>query len=52
LASFNGRYYWEVFDPDPSLSEKPCISDLGDDLLGHLQSMPWQAPVGALDRGD
>lgn len=33
LASFNGRYYREVFDPDPSLTEEAVVGDLGDDLL-------------------
>jgi Domain of unknown function (DUF5063) len=33
LASFNGRYYRECFNPDPSLSDEPVIGDIGDDLL-------------------
>lgn len=33
LAPFNGRYYREVFDPDPALEEPPVVGDLGDDLL-------------------
>jgi len=33
LASFNGWYYREFFDPDPTLEEEPGIGDIGDDLL-------------------
>ena len=50
LVSFNGRYYWEVFDPDPSLSEKPCIGDLGDDLLDIYKDVRQGLLV--FDRGD
>ena len=33
LAVFAGRYYREVFDPDPLLDDEPCMGDIGDDLL-------------------
>jgi len=33
LAYFNGYYYREYFDPDPSLDEESVIGDVGDDLL-------------------
>lgn len=33
LASFWGRYYREVFDPAPELSEQLGMGDLGDDLM-------------------
>ena len=32
LAVFNGFYYREFFDPNPSLEEEPCMGDVGDDL--------------------
>jgi hypothetical protein len=33
LACFNGSYYREYFDPDPSLDEESVMGDIGDDLL-------------------
>ena len=33
LARFNGWYYREFFDPEPDLTEEPCMGDIGDDLL-------------------
>ena len=33
LSCFNGRYYREYFDPDPTLDEEPVMGDIGDDLL-------------------
>jgi hypothetical protein len=33
LARFNGWYYREFFDPDPTLNEEPVMGDIGDDLL-------------------
>jgi Domain of unknown function (DUF5063) len=33
LASFNGRYYREVFDPAPDLDDEAVMGDIGDDLL-------------------
>jgi len=33
LARFNGHYYREYFDPDPSLNVESVIGDVGDDLL-------------------
>jgi hypothetical protein len=33
INKLRGYYYREVFDPDPTLNEEPCIGDLGDDLL-------------------
>jgi len=33
LASFNGWYYREFFDPDPTLEDDACMGDVGDDLL-------------------
>lgn len=33
LASFNGRYYRECFDPNPLLEDDPVMGDIGDDLL-------------------
>lgn len=33
LGAFDGWYYREVFDPDPTLDDKPVIGDVGDDLM-------------------
>lgn len=33
LACFNGWYYREFFDPDPTLEDEPVMGDVGDDLL-------------------
>jgi hypothetical protein len=33
LACFNGHYYREYFDPDPTLDEESVMGDIGDDLL-------------------
>jgi hypothetical protein len=33
LDRFNGLYYREFFDPDPTLNEEPGMGDVGDDLL-------------------
>ena len=33
LACFNGWYYREFFDPNPTLEEEPVMGDIGDDLL-------------------
>ena len=33
LAYFNGWYYREFFDPDPTVEEDPVMGDVGDDLL-------------------
>ena len=33
LACFNGLYYREFFEPDPTLNEEPGMGDVGDDLL-------------------
>ena len=33
LACFNGWYYREFFDPDPTLEDEPVMGDIGDDLL-------------------
>jgi hypothetical protein len=33
LGRFNGWYYREYFDPDPSLDDESCMGDVGDDLL-------------------
>ena len=33
LSEFNGCYYREFFDPDPTLCDGPVMGDVGDDLL-------------------
>jgi hypothetical protein len=33
LAWFNGWYYREFFDPDPTVHEEPVMGEIGDDLL-------------------
>lgn len=33
LSPFNGWYYRECFDPDPTLDAPPGMGDVGDDLL-------------------
>lgn len=33
LGAFAGRYYREVFDPDPLGADEPVMGDIGDDLL-------------------
>lgn len=33
LGHFNGWYYREYYDPDPSLTDEPGMGDIGDDLL-------------------
>jgi hypothetical protein len=33
LTSFWGRYYREILDPTPELSDIPGMGDLGDDLM-------------------
>ncbi|HEY9029412.1 MAG TPA: DUF5063 domain-containing protein [Burkholderiaceae bacterium] len=32
LGAFDGWYYREVFDPDPTLDDRPVMGDVGDDL--------------------
>lgn len=49
LAVFSGRYYREVFDPDPLLEEKPVVSDIGDDLLDTYKDV--SAGLMLFDRG-
>lgn len=33
LAYFNGWYYREFFDPDPTLEDESVMGDIGDDVL-------------------
>ena len=33
FAPYNGMYYRECFDPDPTLDDTPEMGDVGDDLL-------------------
>jgi hypothetical protein len=33
LAAFNGWYYRDYFDPDPTLTDESGMGDVGDDLL-------------------
>lgn len=33
IGTLRGYYYREVFDPNPTLAEEPCVGDIGDDLL-------------------
>lgn len=50
LAVFSGRYYREVFDPDPLLGEDPVMGDIGDDLLDTYKDL--RAGLELFDRGD
>lgn len=50
LASFSGRYYREVFDPDPLLDEAPVMGDIGDDLLDTYKDV--RAGLVLFDRGE
>jgi hypothetical protein len=49
LAYFNGTYYRECFDPDPTLAEAPVIGDIGDDLLDTYKDI--KAGCVLLNRG-
>jgi Domain of unknown function (DUF5063) len=33
LSAFDGRYYREYFDPDPTLTDESVMGDIGDDLF-------------------
>ena len=50
LAAFSGRYYREVFDPDPLLEEEPVTGDIGDDLLDTYKDV--RAGLVLFDRGE
>jgi len=50
LAAFAGRYYREVFDPDPSLADEPVMGDIGDDLLDTYKDV--RAGLVLFDRGE
>lgn len=50
LASFAGRYYREVFDPDPTLDEEPVMGDIGDDLLDTYKDV--RAGLVCFERGE
>ena len=39
LACFNGWYYREFFDPDPTLNEEPVMGDVEDDILDTYKDM-------------
>ncbi len=50
LAGFAGRYYREIFDPDPSLTDGPVMGDVGDDLLDTYKDV--RAGLVLFDRGE
>jgi len=50
LAAFSGRYYREVFDPDPLLDDEPGTGDIGDDLLDTYKDV--RAGLVLFDRGE
>lgn len=50
LAAFSGRYYREVFDPDPLLGDEPVMGDIGDDLLDTYKDV--RAGLVLFDRGE
>jgi len=50
LATFSGRYYREVFDPDPLLVDEPGMGDIGDDLLDTYKDVC--AGLVLFDRGE
>jgi hypothetical protein len=50
LGAFSGRYYREVFDPDPTLDEEPVVGDIGDDLLDTYKDI--RAGLVLFDRGE
>lgn len=50
LAAFAGRYYREVFDPDPVLDEEPVVGDIGDDLLDTYKDI--RAGLVLFERGE
>ncbi|MBW8467143.1 MAG: DUF5063 domain-containing protein [Thiobacillus sp.] len=50
LAAFAGRYYREVFDPDPLLADEPVLGDIGDDLLDTYKDV--RAGLVLFDRGE
>lgn len=50
LAAFAGRYYREVFDPDPLLADEPVMGDIGDDLLDTYKDV--RAGLVLFDRGE
>jgi hypothetical protein len=50
LAAFSGRYYREVFDPDPLLGDAPVMGDIGDDLLDTYRDI--RAGLVLFDRGE
>jgi hypothetical protein len=49
-AAFAGRYYREIFDPDPSLVDEPVMGDIGDDLLDTYKDV--RAGLVLFDRGE
>jgi len=50
LATFSGRYYREVFDPDPLLGDEPLMGDIGDDLLDTYKDI--RAGLVLFDKGE
>ncbi len=50
LAAFNGFYYKEFFDPNPTLTEEPVIGDVGDDLLDTYKDV--RAGLVLFERGE
>jgi hypothetical protein len=50
LANFDGYYYREYFDPNPTLNEESVIGDVGDDLLDTYKDI--RAGLILFDRGE
>jgi hypothetical protein len=50
LASFNGRFYREYFNPNPSVNDLPVIGDIGDDLLDTYKDI--RAGLLLFERGE
>lgn len=50
LSPFNGWYYRECFDPDPTLDEPTGMGDVGDDLLDIYKDL--KAGLVVFDGGD
>ena len=50
LASFNGRYYREYFNPDASLNDESVVGDIGDDLLDTYKDI--RAGLLLFERGE
>ena len=50
LASFNGRYYREYFNPDSSLNDESVVGDIADDLLDTYKDI--RAGLLLFERGE